>query len=241
VADEEKRVEVPAVLAELWGRAEPGRRGPKRSLDLVRIGTTAVTLADTEGWAAVSMKRVAQDLGVSTMALYRYVDTKDDLHLVMLEVAAGAAPDTAGRSWRDGLETWARGYRAILLQHPWVLAIPLSGPPATPRQLDWMEAAMVPLRVSGLALPEQMQVLLQVNVYVRGDVALLQSLVVGEGMASATWGSLVAELADPDRYPNVFTAIGAGEFDEDDDPVDQFEFGLARIMDGIEALLAKRR
>ncbi len=233
-------VEVPRTIGLLWGRDEPGRRGPKRSLDVVRIGEAAIRIADKEGLGAVSMKRVAAELGVSTMALYRYVEGKDDLFVVMLEVGSGGLREKFSSDWRAAMEEWCRDYRALLFAHPWVLQVPLAGPPATPRQLDWMEAAVLGLEDSGLTVPERMQVLLQLNAYVRGDAALNLSL-VDAGMSPDGWPRLIRELADPERYAAVLRVIETGEFDEDDDPMEQFEFGLARILDGIELLVESRR
>jgi AcrR family transcriptional regulator len=237
--------EVPRTLGLLWGRGEPGRRGPKRSLDIEQIGRAAVRVADAEGLAAISMKRVAEELGVTAMALYRYVDSKDELFLVMLDLADEKPLDAFPEGWRPALEKWCRDYRALLVAHPWILQVPLSGPPATPRQLDWMEAAMVPLATTGLTVAKQMQVLLQLNVYVRGDAALNASLVPdphqGPAGVSDPWARLVSELAPQERYPAIHRAIATGEFDEDDDPLEQFEFGLARMLDGIEQLVEERR
>ena len=241
---DEQEIDIPRTLGFLWGRETPGRRGPRRSLDVEQIGRAAVRVADAEGLAAISMKRVAEELGVTAMALYRYVEGKDDLFLVMMEMASDM-PETASRSdWRGAMEKWCRDYRSLLMGHPWMLQVPLSGPPATPRQLAWMEAAVVALEATGLTVAEQMQVLLQLNVYVRGDVALYASLGTepgeGEGV-SDPWARLVTRLAPQERYPAIHRIIGTGEFDDDDDPTEQFEFGLERMLDGIERLVEERR
>jgi AcrR family transcriptional regulator len=234
--------DVPRTLGLLWGRGEPGRRGPKRSLDIEQIGRAAVRVADAEGLAAISMKRVADELGVTAMALYRYVESKDDLFEVMLDLADEEPLAELPAGWRAAMEKWCRDYRSLLFAHPWMLQVALSGPPATPRQLDWMEAAMVALEGTGLTVAKQMQVLLQLNVYVRGDAALNASLVPADpDQVSDPWARLVLELAPEERYPAIHRAIATGEFDEDDDPLEQFEFGLARMLDGIEQLVEDRQ
>lgn len=234
-----ENVEIDRTLSLLWGREEPGRRGPKRSLDIQQIGLAAVQVADADGFAAVSMKRLADELGVTSMALYRYVDSKDDLALVMLELASEPPADPLPEGWRAGLEQWARDYRALLLRHPWILQVPLHGPPATPRQLDWMELALGALADTRLSLPHRIQVLLQLSAYVRGDASIAMS-VVGEN-TSPDWARMVGELASGDRYPELLKALGTDEFEKDDDPLDQFEFGLQRMLDGIAQLDAGRR
>jgi AcrR family transcriptional regulator len=235
--------DIPRTLGFLWGRETQGTRGPRRSLDVEQIGRAAVRVADAEGLGAISMKRVAEELGVTAMALYRYVESKDDLFLVMMEMASDVPGRESSLGWRGAAEKWCRDYRSLLMEHPWMLQVPLAGPPATPRQLAWMEAVVVALEATGLTVAEQMQVLLQLNVYVRGDVALYGSLVTpgeGEGVSNP-WARLVTQLAPEERYPAIYRIISTGEFDEDDDPTEQFEFGLERILDGIERLVEERR
>jgi AcrR family transcriptional regulator len=238
----QEQPEVRRVLGLLWGRAEPTRRGPRPALTVEGIGRAAIALADAEGLDAVSMKRVAQACGVSTMALYRYVDTKADLFTLMLEFASDTPPHITADDWRAGLEQWCRAYRDLLVTHPWVLQVPLEGPPETPFQLTWMEAALVAMRDMGLSAKEQTQVLLQVNVYVRGDVGLNVELPSGQAESvSGTWATRILGLSDGDEFPAVHAMIESGEFDEDDDPLEQFEFGLARTLDGISLLVEQRR
>lgn len=235
---------IPRTLGLLWGREEPGRRGPRPGLTLEIIARAAIGIADAHGLRGVSMKRVAEVVGVSTMALYRYVDTKDDLFLLMAEFASGPAPKMAQGSWRAGLESWCRAFRELLVRHPWLLEVPLSGPPVTPLQLAWMEAALAATESIGLSPKERTQVLLQLNVYVRGDVAL--GLEIGaaaervEADVTAAWALQVLALADADDYPAVHAMLATGEFDEDDDALEQFEFGLARALDGIAVLVEQR-
>lgn len=235
---------IPRTLGLLWGREERGRRGPRPGLTLETIARAAIGIADAHGLRGVSMKRVAEAVGVSTMALYRYVDTKDDLFLLMAEFASGPAPKMPQWSWRAGLEGWCRAYRRLLVRHPWLLEVPLSGPPVTPLQLAWMEAALAAMESIGLSPKERTQVLLQLNVYVRGDVAL--GLEIGaaaervEADVTVAWALQVLALADPDDYPAVHAMLATGEFDEDDDALEQFEFGLARALDGIAVLVEHR-
>src|SRR5262245_60943816 len=100
----------------LWGLREPGRRGPKPSLTLDEIVAAAIEVADAEGLAAVSMARVAKQVGSSTMALYRYVANKDELLLLMSDIGIDdppVLPDAARgpEGWRKGLELWADAVR----------------------------------------------------------------------------------------------------------------------------------
>ena len=92
---------LPPRLQLLWGLQERPRRGPKPGLSLERIVDAAIGLADAGGLAAVSMARVAAELGFTTMSLYRYVPTKDDLLELMVDAASGLPPADAASSEHD--------------------------------------------------------------------------------------------------------------------------------------------
>src|ERR671915_993295 len=93
-------------MALLWGIQKPPTRGPKPGLQVERIVEAAIRVADAEGLAALSMRRVAGELGVGTMSLYTYVPGKAELLDVMLDtvLAEQARPDEAAGGWRAGLE-----------------------------------------------------------------------------------------------------------------------------------------
>jgi AcrR family transcriptional regulator len=84
----------------LWRPRTDGSRGPKPALTLDGIADAAITVADAEGLAAVSMQRVAADLGFTKMALYRYLPGKAELVALMVERALGGPPDLTGQAWR---------------------------------------------------------------------------------------------------------------------------------------------
>ena len=234
----------------LWGAAAPGSRGPRRSLTLSRVVDTAVAVADAEGLAAVSMRRVADELGVTTMSLYRYVPSKDVLLELMQDAGSGPPPEpqVPPGSWRAELERWARAQRTVYRQRPWLLHVPLAGPPMGPNNLAWMESALAPLQDTGLLPDDMLFVLLLVTVYVRGEAQL------GFGMAEAeertgvsaqerdeVYAQMMQSLLSSGRYPALarITAAGVFELAENDPDVD-FEFGLGRILDGVDALVQAR-
>lgn len=83
---------LPASLEMAWGLRERPGKGPRPTLTLARIVEAAVSLAATEGMDAVSMGRVAKELGVSTMSLYRYVTAKEELYILMSDAGVGTPP-----------------------------------------------------------------------------------------------------------------------------------------------------
>src|SRR5690606_41224667 len=110
----DRAADLPPVIARLWGRSAPPRRGPKPALSVERIVRAAVDLADAEGLAAVSMARVAESLGDSSMALYRYVEGKDELLVLIADAGAEAPtlPPLPERAWRAGPAASARAAAA---------------------------------------------------------------------------------------------------------------------------------
>src|SRR4051812_19713446 len=127
---------LPASIAAAWGLRERPARGPKPGLSLERIVGAAVAVARAEGVEAVSMSRVARELGSSPMSLYRYIGAKHELLALMVDAALGDTPvaPNAGAGWGAGIERWGWPTTAALRRHPWALRVPFSGPPTPPNQ-----------------------------------------------------------------------------------------------------------
>lgn len=136
----------------LWGAAEPPKRGPKPSLTVRQIVTTAIEVADAEGLGAVSMHRIGKELDVTPMSLYRYVPSKHDLLELMFDTAVGRPPsDLVGDGpWRAELARWARLQKDFCRRRPWTVELPISGPPMGPNNLAWMNVALEALAGTGL-------------------------------------------------------------------------------------------
>jgi AcrR family transcriptional regulator len=245
---------LPASIEAAWGRRERPSKGPRPGLSLERIVDAAVQLAASDGLEAVSMSRVAAELGSSTMSLYRYVAAKDELlalmaDAVMVDAVPGTspAPPDADENWRAGLSRWAWSYHRVLRRHPWVLRIPISAPPVTPNLTAWLEAGLRTLRETGLTEPEKLSVMLLLSGFVRNEATLAADIGAASAPAGATeqqimphWGQLLASLTDAEQFPALHAALASEAFDQDDDPDDEFVFGLERILDGIAALVRTR-
>ena len=240
--DDASETGLPASIEEAWGLRRRPTKGPKPGLDLDRIVGAAVKVAATEGLAAVSMSRVAGELGSSAMSLYRYVAAKDELLALMVDAAfdtpvGAAAP---GEDWRAGLSRWAWTYHDALRRHPWVLRVPISGPPVTPNQIAWLEDGLRSLGDTGLTEPEKLSVILLVSGYVRNEATLAADLGGDEQEIMPEWGRQISMLTDPARFPALHAALASDVIASDDDPDDEFVFGLERVLDGIAALVASR-
>ncbi|HUS20905.1 MAG TPA: TetR/AcrR family transcriptional regulator [Aeromicrobium sp.] len=239
-------IDLPASLRAAWGL--PGRptKGPKPGLSLDRIVEAAVDIAAAEGLAAVSMSRIATKLDSSPMSLYRYVAAKDELLALMVDAALGPAPafSSPGDGWRAGLSHWAWAYHAVLRRHRWILRVPISGPPVTPNQTVWMERGLSSLADTGLSEGDKLSVILLLSGYVRNEATLVADLDDAAGTDKPeimpTWGRQLRALTDPQRFPALHAALASEAFEHDDDPDDEFVFGLERILDGVDALVCRR-
>lgn len=241
---------LPASIEAAWGLRERPGKGPRPSLTLDRIVAAGNEVARTEGLAALSMARVAKELGVSTMSLYRYVSAKRELLALMADAAYGLPPDPPGpdEGWRAGLARWARAERDGLRAVPWLLRMPIEGPPTTPNQIRWLEIALRCLAGTGLTEAEKMSVILLVTSYVRAEASVTADLVAAAAEAGVAWedtmpayGRILARLADPRDFPALTKVIEAGVLDRADPPEEEFDFGLERILDGVQALVDARR
>jgi AcrR family transcriptional regulator len=246
--------EIPRSLALLWRRKEPRRRGPRKALSRERIVAAAIEVADAEGLAALSMARLAERLGCAPMSLYRHVASKEELQVFMMDTAPGSPPVfEAARAapWRRGLERWARALQAVYYRHPWILQITTGRPPLEPGQLAWLDAGLACLIGTRLHPGQKMSVILLLLNYVRGEAQITTGLLQAhrrtpreERDRQAWYGRMLARLVDVERFPALGELIAAGVFDPGPiggnagaDP--SFEFGLARILDGVEPLVRR--
>jgi AcrR family transcriptional regulator len=242
-----ERGQIPPGIELAWGLREQGTRGPKRGLTLERIVAAGIDLAARDGLEAVSMAGVARELGAGTMSLYRYVASKDELLTLMVDTALGppgSGVEQPGRGWRAGLDAWARGVRRAYNEHPWTLKVPISAPPLGPNNVAWMERALSAMADTPLGEPEKLSTLLLLSGFVRNHATLTADLASGAAASppAATYGAIISRLADDTAFPAVHRAIASGSLDDEDEDFEpDFEFGLARILDGIEALIARKR
>ncbi len=242
-----QKVSLPASIATVWGRRARPAKGPKQGLSVAQIVDTAITIADTEGLGAVTMARVANRLGTGAMSLYRYVATKDELFTLMLDAALGQPPAslTAAPDWRRGLSAWAWATRAVLYQHLWVVRIPVSGPPTTPNQLRWLDAALRPLQNTALHDAEKPLLVLLLNSYIRSEASLVADLAVSTAPEPTEimthYNQFLAEILDPHEFPALVAAVHGGAFANDEGADREFAFSLERILDGIGVLIEARK
>lgn len=234
---------LPHAIALTWGVAESPQRGPKREMSLERIVDAAIEIADAEGLSAVSMARVASSLGYTTMSLYRYVTSKDDLLMLMQDAAADVEtpPERERADWRDELREWALMSLGVLRAHPWMLDIPISGPPMTPNNLRMADAGVRAMRATRLDAPEKLAVILLVSSYTR-SAGIIERDIARSGYAdvppeaAAALTAALSSLVTPERFPHLHPIVASGVYSGQDD-FDDVAFGLERLLDGIQVYL----
>jgi len=243
--DPPAELDLPRGVALAWGLAADPQRGPKREMSVERIVEAAVAIADADGLGAVSMAAVAARLGYTTMSLYRYVSAKDDLVLLMQEEATGVPPDDVcgEEGWRARLAAVFRASVQVYVRHPWMLDIPITGTPATPNSAAWMDVMLEALEGTPLSEEERLAVALTVAGHARWYgtiIAAYTRQARDRGMSqeeiTAAEDRLFAGLITADDYPSLHRAVQAGVFRSDADP---FVFGLERILDGVDAHIAR--
>jgi AcrR family transcriptional regulator len=261
----DEKVQLPAGLDLLWGRRGPGKRGPRPGLSADAIVDAAIRLADAEGLEGVSMARVAAELGFTTMSLYRYVVSKEELLQLMWNGSARGVEGLVleGDGWRARLRMWAIVQRDMIDRHPWITQMPMAAPPVAPNSLIFVERGLETLDGTGQAEPDKLRFIGLISSYTLSEARMANdarraareaATAAGGGGGGGgggepaplwTFDALLRELADEATYPRLhriaWTPPGDGDGGTDGggsaSERDEFLFGLDRILDGIQAYM----
>jgi AcrR family transcriptional regulator len=227
-------------------RGSASRRRPVSDplLSTEAIVAAAIVVADTEGLTALSMRRVAAEIGVATMSLYRHVADKDDLLTRMMEAAftEWRMPEDTSGGWRGRLELAARGLWLAFRGHPWLApSMSMTRPQPFPRGLAYTEWVLTALDGHGLDAHAIFTTHLTLINYVRGTAVNLELEFEAEavsGMDNEQWmdtqESALHAILDSGRFP-MFERLVRDGYDFDLDAL--FEFGLQRLLDGFAVLI----
>ncbi|TDW22311.1 TetR/AcrR family transcriptional regulator [Kribbella kalugense] len=224
----------------LWGKQPLPSRGPKPAVTLTGIAEAGIRIADAEGLDAVSMQRIAGELPVTKMALYRYVPGKTELVAVMSDLAMGSPPDRPDQPWREALHTWANDLYDGFTLHPWLLLSTVGRRLLGPNELAWMEQGVSALTESGLTGGEQLDSILVITSHIR-NIAQQSTTFPGHttGLTEEDMQQSLAEILTTEaaRFPHLTTAMRTSAGSENQG----LEFGLQRILDGLELLINGRK
>ncbi len=233
----------------LWGVERP-RRGPKPRFTVSQIARAAIDLADRDGLPGLSLRRVADELGITAMSLYGYVPSKAELLDVMVDQVRAELDvhRTTSATWRDALHELAYRHWKLCLAHPWLLQIAGSRPLLGPHSTAKYERELAAIDGIGLSDVDMDLVVSLLDDYVHGAARRAVEAAEAErltGMTDQQWwetfGPLLGQVVDEKHYPTavrVGAAAGA-EHQSAYDPARSFEFGVQRILDSVEAYLGK--
>jgi AcrR family transcriptional regulator len=240
---------LPPGLDLLWGRRGPGRRGPQRGLSVDDVVAAAIAVADAEGLEALSMARVAKEIGFTTMGLYRYVTSKDELLQLMWNASAQGAEELelTGDGWRARIRSWAVIQREMLGRHPWITQMPMAAPPLAPNSLAFVERGLEALDDTGLADRDKLRVIGLLSSYTLSEARMANDTAraardATEADAAAAWSyeALLRELVEERAYPRLHRLAWTAEIGDGQSGFDEWQeflFGVDTILDGTQALI----
>jgi len=235
-------------IARLW---QTSPAAPTREvLSAERIVAAAVALADAEGIGTVSMARVAERLGAGTMSLYRHVANKDELLLRMHDSVWHASYDPSpvdlSAGWRPALEDWCRRQHETHVAHPWLESVRFVERAGTPSQMETVERGLEILAETPLSEADKVTALMLLNGYLMWTARYdeeLRTAGAALGMradeVTAQFGVLMSSLVADSRFPAMARAVAGGAFTPGTATVGEYDEGLAVLMDGIEARIAR--
>lgn len=229
----------------VWTRGTHLRRPPLTRADLVR---TAMEIGDSEGLAAVSIRRIATRLGVRAMSLYSHIDKKEDLLDLMADellVEVLVPPGELPTGWREAISTIVRLERRALLRHPWAVELAGQCPTIGPNRLRHIEQSLAALDELHLPVEKAITIVGAVDQYMLGcvvtevmDAEIVRRHGVTRADAKAAVLPYLHELAAAGDFPRLTPLLEKG-VGSHPDPETRFERGLAWMLDGIEHNLAR--
>ena len=235
----------------IWALPPPADRKPRYTRE--QIAGAALRIADQEGFGAVTMKRIAAELGAATMTLYYYVRNKTDIVALMQDaiLADVLVPDGELRGgWRDAITAIAQRTRDVLLAHPWSLAS-LNDAQFGPNAMRHFEQSLAAVAGTGLPVPARFELLATVDGYVFGNalhavesLARARAAAASPGLVAAAVAYGIAQL-QTGNFPQlsaIYAESTTAQATESAGPPmteaalnSQFERGLQALLDGLAA------
>lgn len=234
-SDSDARSPLERVTAVLWEASAQGRRGPKPKFTVEQVADAGIAIADHEGLDAVTMQSVADSLGTSKMALYRYVPGRAELEALMLDRALGRPSTSADEEWSSALTRWATALYERACVRPWAVELVQRPHMPGPNELAWFEAGLGALQELDLDGREKLDALAMLSGHVMSIVRQLAGGPAPEAeLAKALAPVLGLKAAEFPLTTAAFTQQSRTESD------DALHFGLARMIAGIDALATAR-
>lgn len=244
MAGDKEQAELPPGIALAWGLTPTTqRRGPKPAYSVKQIVEVAVEVADEEGFAGLSMPKIAGRLGITANALYRYVQSKEELLVLLAESGWGPPPQAVRQAanWWTAATEWTHAMIDRCRVHPWLLDLPINTAPMAPHTVGWLEVFMEGMAGSGLNDQDTLGCALLLDGYARSTARLARNLSESaESAAMAAAMEFLQPLLRERGFPRTAALMENTDYVEGELPPSDVEFGLERILAGIEALIAAR-
>ena len=232
----------------VWTRDAATTRRPRLTRD--DIAAAAIGIADTEGIAALSMRRLATELDVGTMSLYHYVRTKDELLSLVIDAMLNEVliPPTTPmpQEWRAAITLVARRSRDALLRHRWVLDIN-DDPPIGPNAMRHFDQTLQAVSGFNAPLEVKLDLMAAVDEYVFGHCLFIRNNLLHDEANSHEMLQYMGELLAGGDYPTLQNMVDTTGLEElwrqihsNAEDTDRFDRNLRRLLDGFEARLPKR-
>ncbi|WP_049793648.1 TetR/AcrR family transcriptional regulator [Hoyosella subflava] len=246
----ELKTQLERIVTTLWSPEPTPKRGPKRAFTRDGVVATAISLADARGIDALSMRTLAEELGLGTMSLYRYVPGKEELIALMIERLYGETTSAGGieGGWRDKLEAMAHEQWNLYHRHPWMLNLPLDFISPGPIAMERFDAGIASVLEAGLPPDAAVAINGAIEYIVRGAArASIENLtfVAETGMTIEQWwehqGPSLLAVMDTSKFPALQAALDAGAFStagQDDSFEAAFHETLGIFLDGVAVRVA---
>ena len=209
---------------------------PRIPLSMERVMRAAITLADQGGVESLTMRRLAQELGVGPMSLYYYVANKDDLLNAMLDrVMSEIGLPLPGVEWKETIRKAARSANTVLLRHRWALSLVMSPARLGPARMRFMDSLLRCLREAGFTADQTHHAYHALDGHIIGFTLWQVSIPIRKEEVADVSASVLEKLS-ADEYPDLVEHIKQHMNESSHGGKSEFEFGLDLILDGIERM-----
>jgi AcrR family transcriptional regulator len=193
---------------------------------------------DTDGIESLSMRKLAQELGVEAMSLYRHVRNKGEIIDGMIDLLFGeiGLPDT-GFDWKSAMRQRAISAREVLARHPWAIGLMESRSTPGPATLQHHDAVIGCLREAGFSIAMTAHAYSVLDSYIYGFALQQASLPFKASDEAADVADSIRRQFPADAYPHLTELTVQHVLQPGYDYADEFEFGLELILDGLESAL----
>jgi AcrR family transcriptional regulator len=210
---------------------------PRIPLSKERVLRAAVEFADANGIEALSMRRLAKELGVEAMSLYNHVANKDEILSGIVEIVAGEVEVPSDpTNWKTSIRQSAISAHDAFIRHRWACSLLTSTPAVVPSRMRWMEGLLATLREAGFSPNLTHHAYHALDSHITGFTLWQVSFPFETREELLDLADDFLKQIPADQYPYVIEHAQEHLADPDPDEPNEFEFGLDLILDGLERL-----